>query len=1848
MERNIKLKFSRIISVVLSILMVLTMIPYEVSGYSINETMLDEAENIKKGIEWYFLSFPKGESGKPRLDTSLSAFALKSAGIDIGQFEIAVDDSVYSYKDRFGTTDTGSFSKYTYEKNKDWAEVAEITDQIFDYLALEMDASPLIAQLLERQNDNGWFDETDNSAYQAKAIMALDAYYGKDYEEEWPNYEENTNKGRIGALKALVTSQYFMGGTTNGSFKGSLFIPRIYNKNFGPFNLTGGSIQITAVAVTALSNYTDCKFVVEIEGKNVVIGDYISNAIDIACQYAESVEGGLKEKKGMSSSIASYWVPAFLSCGEIDKIEEYELIQSLKDKQKENGCYKSYHNDDEPKPKLSTNVETQQVLIALGDLLAGESAYTRIKSPRAEAVEKLLHIADSLEVPTDVYADPEGGDDNNYTGKIDLLVPDEEGLTVVWKSSAPDVVSYEGIVRFPEDRTESVILTAELSLKYGSGDNAVNKTAHFKVNVQSKIISRLTGVLDEQLTELKDKYGEDISVLGFEGLGAVYNVSGSLEGYEVSGLSDERSAEACAKNVIQLILTNKNPYNYDGKNYVDILKSHKDEYGGNPFVLAALNALGEKPESALIENIAAIATTGSSIVTTEGSIYYRSLAVNTLASNFDYGSATTYSAITTSPSAITMKDIADEFTDYAVSVQNEKGMFGNDETEHAAVVSALVSLGEDLFSEKYIKNGTNVYDAVKNERYGTVSRLNVLGDVITQKSLWQRIKLTRADFDILLNTAETVYETGTGKYSALSMQSLKNAILDAKNVTAGGSFSEKYFNLRGALNNLNIDVLPEFTDLSGYSEESIDNFKKAAEKLSFFLRSNRKSSISDAKQYSQELVQAYSDLKLINELVKISGHTYAKSYSYSDILPKNVSDEKFSVSLKGGLSPTQEYALPISEKTSKGFDEIIKHDVSNMTYWGVFGVSAMDKDVSKYVVYDVTKHKRGMFLTYQATDYGAIILQLILTGENPYNYNGINYVEKLQEIGIKNQGIFGGWGNNIWALMALDAAGADYDPILINVVAGQAASETFDLDMRGWALAASSNHMDDPKVEALIQEALTNIESMQVKDGEHAGYFKHLLYDDYNIFTHSCVVSGLVAAGEDLTSERWTKNGSNPLDVIKRYQLEDGRIYDKYENGALINPGFNKDAVIALGDAVQGSNVWQRTYLDENKLADAVEKGEEALKNASEQVPEYKKSALEAAIKSAEEVNDIKGNGHIYFRLLEAIKDLNEVELQEFAEKSFYTPDSFLQFENALKASALILMQTEAKASDLNNSCIGILNAYNSLKEAETNPGGPGDGEKITVTFKLLGAVKHGGSGTIQTLRKGNLKTWIPKITVEINKGSKVYDVFTKVLDENGYNYIGDEDNYVSRIITPDGLSLGEFDNGQPSGWMYTVNGKHPNVGLRAYSLSDGDDIIWHYTDDYTQEEGSEKWNNQIFTPKIDRSGVTAEIESKKDKDGTAEAKLTSEEVKAFAQALRNIENKDEMSANMKIKLPEGSKGLKVEISEEIMRALKNKDKLSLIISSDMWGMTLESKALKSIIEQYGTKKLEISFAEANVDNLTEDTKKLLGDRKIYNISVYSNGKYISSFGEGELNCHIPYDAGNENVYKLSVYRITDEGNTEKIEKSSYDGKSKLFSFTVNSLSHFAVGYDTSIKISFGDVHEGHWAYEHIMKLAKRGILNGRTENIFAPEDGITRAEFVTILSKMSGDDLDMNSVSAFDDVKTDDWFASYAKWANEKGVAMGDGNKFNPSAQISRQDMAVMLVRYIKYVGKELTREQSDFLFADDREISGYAREAAYYMTEGGIINGRGNNVFAPGATATRAEAAKMINSMLEKLEFN
>ena len=128
---------------------------------------------------------------------------------------------------------------------------------------------------------------------------------------------------------------------------------------------------------------------------------------------------------------------------------------------------------------------------------------------------------------------------------------------------------------------------------------------------------------------------------------------------------------------------------------------------------------------------------------------------------------------------------------------------------------------------------------------------------------------------------------------------------------------------------------------------------------------------------------------------------------------------------------------------------------------------------------------------------------------------------------------------------------------------------------------------------------------------------------------------------------------------------------------------------------------------------------------------------------------------------------------------------------------------------------------------------------KISVTFSLLGDSIHDSDEdkNYHTLHAGNLDTWIEAKTYEVDANATVYDVFRQVLTENEYTWRNTAGNYVEGI-TPKGSDkeLAEFTNGKFSGWMYTLNGVHPDLSVIQQYLEDNDVIVFHYTDYYPAE----------------------------------------------------------------------------------------------------------------------------------------------------------------------------------------------------------------------------------------------------------------------------------------------------------------------------------------------------------------------------------------------------------------------------
>ncbi len=177
---------------------------------------------------------------------------------------------------------------------------------------------------------------------------------------------------------------------------------------------------------------------------------------------------------------------------------------------------------------------------------------------------------------------------------------------------------------------------------------------------------------------------------------------------------------------------------------------------------------------------------------------------------------------------------------------------------------------------------------------------------------------------------------------------------------------------------------------------------------------------------------------------------------------------------------------------------------------------------------------------------------------------------------------------------------------------------------------------------------------------------------------------------------------------------------------------------------------------------------------------------------------------------------------------------------------------------------------------------------------------------------------------------------------------------------------------------------------------------------------------------------------------------------------------------------------------------------------------------------------------------------------------------------------------------------------------------------------------EEEVKPSFSDLGSVSWAEPAIKELSSRGVVAGRGDGKFYPNDNVSREEFVKMIV-LAFRGYDKNAVCSFADVSRDDWSYSYIASGYRLGLVTGvDSKNFEPAGIITREQMAVILNRAYEAAGKRASA--STLGYADSGSISDYAKDAVAKLSNLGVMNGVGGNRFAPGENVTRAQAAKAI----------
>jgi len=172
----------------------------------------------------------------------------------------------------------------------------------------------------------------------------------------------------------------------------------------------------------------------------------------------------------------------------------------------------------------------------------------------------------------------------------------------------------------------------------------------------------------------------------------------------------------------------------------------------------------------------------------------------------------------------------------------------------------------------------------------------------------------------------------------------------------------------------------------------------------------------------------------------------------------------------------------------------------------------------------------------------------------------------------------------------------------------------------------------------------------------------------------------------------------------------------------------------------------------------------------------------------------------------------------------------------------------------------------------------------------------------------------------------------------------------------------------------------------------------------------------------------------------------------------------------------------------------------------------------------------------------------------------------------------------------------------------------------------------------FTDVPVDIWFYDDVKWNYENSIMTGVTETLFAPEDDISQATIVTVMARLAEVDLTKYESVTDDTIQPGQWYTTAAVWAQQSGL-LPDYSVFTGEEKLPREQMAIMLVKYMNSMGIEVIPPANAATFADSDLMSEAGNAAFQTLYNYGIFKGIGNNTMDPGGLTSRAQFAALIH---------
>jgi endo-1,4-beta-xylanase len=332
-----------------------------------------------------------------------------------------------------------------------------------------------------------------------------------------------------------------------------------------------------------------------------------------------------------------------------------------------------------------------------------------------------------------------------------------------------------------------------------------------------------------------------------------------------------------------------------------------------------------------------------------------------------------------------------------------------------------------------------------------------------------------------------------------------------------------------------------------------------------------------------------------------------------------------------------------------------------------------------------------------------------------------------------------------------------------------------------------------------------------------------------------------------------------------------------------------------------------------------------------------------------------------------------------------------------------------------------------------------------------------------------------------------------------------------------------------------------------------------------------------------------------------------------------------------------GANGYELELP---IAALTSSDKFIITVKTDIGTIHIPSHMLAGL-PTASTGKASIVFGAANLDRANEAVRSQIGSRPSIDLQVVINGQAVEwNNPQAPVAIALPYQPTAEELQapgKIVVWYVDGNGHAAAVPNGRYDSATGSVLFKTTHFSSFAIAY---VDKSFDDIGSYAWAAAAIEALASRDVIKGVSEATFAPAANIKRADFLALLVRALG--LQSEGGTGFADVAESDYYYHAVRIAKELGIAKGvGGDRFNPQAAITRQEMMVLTVRALEAAGLPLEAAPAGALSGFTDAAAEYAKTSAAALVASGIVNGIGGEI-QPAGLLTRAQAAVILYLVL------